>query len=451
MGDVIKRRLITNTIIAISLFSLMAIYCIFTTVKLNSDRINERQLRTDLNTLVIYLENNSFDDYKNSSFATIPFSVIGTNGKVIYQQKTQYIVGESIDIHSLGSADKNSYRVPLIKNNVQFATLVAEYNSSDYRISSEKVFPYLIPIVICALGIIICILRLVLVIKNDLFNPVHEIHIATKSILEGNLNTPVKYDYDGEIGTLCHDFEIMRSELSDSFNREKKLKEDEKVLLASISHDLKTPLSSITCHVEGILLEVVTNSDDIKRYAQIIMNKATVLNTMIDDIMEHTKSELYQLSIDVEEVYSAEYFGELIKDLSQDASHKNCTVTCSDIPNVILKLDKKRISELMQNLFVNSIKYGKDNGRIEVTFSLEQTDKKRFIVSVKDNGNGIAAADLPFIFNKFFRGDKSRTQNIPGSGLGLSISKYIIEQHGGKIECDSILDVGTEMSFFLPY
>lgn len=451
MGDIIKRKLIINTGIAISLFLLMAVYCIFTTIKLNSDKINERQFRMALNTLVFSLEENPYDNYKNIANSEIPFAVIGVDGQIIFQQGTTYIAGSKVDLHGVGSANSNSYRVPLIKDGDQFATLVAECDSLKYGAPYTSAIVSLIPLMLCLLGVGVCIIRHISIMKHDIFSPVNQIHNATKSILEGNLDLSVNYDYDGQIGTLCHDFEIMRSELSDSFKREKKLREDEKILLASISHDLKTPLASITGHVEGLLLDVVTEEDDIKRYAQIIMNKATMLNTMIDDIMEHTKSELYQLSIDPEEVYSAIYFKELIKDLSQDASQRRIAVICSDIPNVIIKLDKKRISEVMQNLFANSIKYGKINGKIEVIFSLEQADSNKFIVSVKDNGTGIAAADLPFIFNKFFRGDKSRTQSIPGSGLGLCISKYIVEQHGGKIECDSILNVGTEMTFFLPY
>ena len=250
---------------------------------------------------------------------------------------------------------------------------------------------------------------------------------------------------------MCHDFEKMREELLNSHKREQRLKEDEKILLASISHDLKTPLSSITGHVEGILLDVVTDEVEIKRYAQIIMNKASVLNVMIDDIMKHTKSELYQLSIELEETYTGVFFEEVVKELSDDAKQKGFDVKCNKIPNVILQMDKIRISEVLHNLLANSMKYGKKDGCITLIFQLLEGKEKQFHITFKDDGYGIAASDLPFVFDKFFRGDKSRTQNIPGSGLGLSISKYIIEKHGGKIECDSILDYGTEINFFIPY
>lgn len=118
-----------------------------------------------------------------------------------------------------------------------------------------------------------------------------------------------------------------------------------------------------------------------------------------------------------------------------------------EIPNVLLKVDKKRISEVIYNLVSNSIKYSKESSEISVYFEVTSNYLK---VYVKDTGRGIASSDVPYIFNKFYRGEKSRNQNIPGSGLGLLISKYIVEAHGGFIECTGSLSKGTTMCFSLP-
>ncbi|WP_041710793.1 sensor histidine kinase [Clostridium pasteurianum] len=122
-------------------------------------------------------------------------------------------------------------------------------------------------------------------------------------------------------------------------------------------------------------------------------------------------------------------------------------IVLDKIPNLVLNGDKKRLSQVMYNLVSNSIKYSKKGGTISIFF--ENTG--RYIkVYVKDTGIGISSADIPFIFNKFYRAEKCRNQNIPGSGLGLSISKYILEAHGGFINCVESSSNGTTICFALP-
>ena len=451
MGDIIKRRIAMHTMIAISLFLLMAFFSSYILLHWYFEQINERQLRIDLNHIVSTLEESESGIDQRTLFPSIPFFFVSTDRSVIYQQDTGYEIGDTVDLHLLGSTNKVIYQVPILKQGIQIGTLVVNANQVHYPIEKKPVLIVLLIIIsVLILGVYV-LTAMFRMIKKDVIYPLTQIHMTTNAMSEGNFEVAVTYDFEGEIGLLCHDFEKMREELLNSHKREQRLKEDEKILLASISHDLKTPLSSITGHVEGILLDVVTDEVEIKRYAQIIMNKASVLNVMIDDIMKHTKSELYQLSIELKETYTGVFFEEVVKELSDDAKQKGFDVKCNKIPNVILQMDKIRISEVLHNLLANSMKYGKKDGCITLIFQLLEGKEKQFHITFKDDGYGIAASDLPFVFDKFFRGDKSRTQNIPGSGLGLSISKYIIEKHGGKIECDSILDYGTEINFFIPY
>lgn len=450
MGDVIKRKLILNSLIAISVFMLMAILCCYLSIDFNNHNKSERQIRIDSNDILSFFERNETSDYKNATFDDKALIVVGIDGTVLYQENMNYSIGKKIDLHKIGGINKNHYSVPIVKEGVQIATLLIDIEST-IKLDNTRYLLQTIGLVFLAIALFfVCIMRHFQIIRRDIYTPISQIHDATVSIIKGNTEVPVKYNYEGEIGKLCSDFEQMRDELSESMKRERILKENEKILLASISHDLKTPLAAITSHVEGILLGVVKEPDDIKKYAQIIINRATTLNGMIDDILQHTKSELNQLSIELEEVYTKDYFEEVFQEIKQDAMQKGMKIKFSEIPNVILKLDKRRIEEVLYNLVVNSIKYGKNGGVISIRCFVKETPIRAFAISVKDDGMGIAACDLPFVFDKFYRGDKARTQNISGSGLGLSISKYIVEQHGGKIELDSVLGYGTEVNFYIP-
>jgi signal transduction histidine kinase len=239
----------------------------------------------------------------------------------------------------------------------------------------------------------------------------------------------------------------MRDELEAGARREKHMLDNEKLLLACISHDLKTPLAAISGYAEEIRDGFADSQEKINRYVGLVLKKVQVLSKLIDDILDHSKAELHEFSIEKQEIYSKNYFSDVLGDISLDLAHSGIIFKVAEIPNVLLEIDRKRILQVLQNIISNSLKYTKKGGFIEVSFTLSE---KEFIVSIKDNGDGIAAGDLPFVFDKFYRGEKARTQNIPGSGLGLNIAKYIVENHGGRIECDSVLYAGTTMGFSLP-
>jgi signal transduction histidine kinase len=451
MGDVVRKKLAFCIIISLGCMLLLAFYSTFFVLKWQDNNgLDERKIRVDFNSLVYEVETvqNANTDLL-AHISKLPFTVIGLDGIVIYTQDMDYKVGQQMDLHTLSTINpfRYLYKIPVMHGRNQVGTLLIQVDAKVYK---KPVFYSILLITPILFGIIVMLISIYLltkVLKQDIFYPIRELHETTKNIMDGNLNSPLLYDYDGEIGTLCHDFELMRSELQDSSLREQEFKKKESLLLASISHDLKTPLASITGYVEGILYNVVVEEDDVKNYARIILNKATSLNKLIDDILEHSKAHLNQFSIQKEEVYAKAFFDGLLLDLALDVEQKGFKFIYENAPNVLLNLDSRRITQVMRNIVDNSTKYSKAHGKINTTFRMLED---MLLVSVEDNGIGISAADLPFIFDKFYRGDKARSQGIAGSGLGLNISKYVVEKHGGKIECDSILGVGTTISFSLP-
>ncbi len=440
MGDIIRRKLYMSIIAVLSILLLVTALLCASGIKKALATPNINAAQTEVSLLVSQLEeSNGYIFYTNYHYA-----VINLDGTVAYSKGIR--LNRKVNLHSLGAPTSEYLLVPFEQDGemagfvyVELQPYFCEKNTAPVVLWSG-VFLAALAFSLFAGG------SLLSTIKNDVFEPISQLHSSTCDILYGRLDKPVRYDYDGEIGTLCHDFELMRTELSDGLRREKRLKDNEKLLMASISHDLKTPLATVSGYLESICLGVVTDEQDVKRYCKNALDKTVLLGKMTNDILEHSKAELRQLSIEKKEVYSAEFFGELTTLLSFDAKSRGFTLTTGDIPNVIISLDQTRIAQVLENLVGNSFKYGIEGGEINISFS--QTPKLLF-VTVKDNGQGISPEDLPFVFNRFFRGDKARTQKIPGSGLGLSIVKYIVEQHGGTIECDSILGCGTEMRFSL--
>ena len=161
----------------------------------------------------------------------------------------------------------------------------------------------------------------------------------------------------------------------------------------------------------------------------------------MDDILELSKAEINQMTINKKEVYSKEFFEELLEEVSMDvASSGRRFEVNGDIPNLLINLDEEKITQVINNIVSNSIKYTDNDGVISIRFSKISEGLE---IICKDNGIGIAQDELKLVFNKFYRSEKHRNQNIPGSGLGLSIAKYIIEMHNGNIEIVSGKDKGT--------
>lgn len=383
------------------------------------------------------------------------YGVINLKGEVIFSSINDFNKGEKINLESEIGYDnafanrKNGlirYSAPLVNNGVQEGIIIIDLPQDILKIPSknEKFIP--LWILLFLIGILAFMINKF--VKIDIITPIKELHDSAKAILNGSYQCKVNYDYHGELGEFCHDFEAMRDEIISSKEKEEKLRRNEKELLACISHDLKTPLSSIYGYVEGIRDGIVKDEEGIKRYSNIILKKSKELSKLIDDILEQSKTELNEMPIERKEIYSDDYLKEVLEDLSIDVATHNMRLTVKgELPRALIYIDAVRINQVINNIIANSIKYSEAGEKIEVWI---EDDIDKITINIKDFGSGISIDDIPFIFNKFYRGEKHRNTNISGSGLGLSIAKYIVESHGGSIKCSSSLEGGTTASFTIP-
>lgn len=285
-------------------------------------------------------------------------------------------------------------------------------------------------------------------ISRSILVPLKELNKATESIAEGNLDFTIKYKKNDELGRFCQAFDTMRDKLKISLEKQMEAERQRKEMIGIISHDLRTPISSIKGYVEALQDGIATDEAQFKRYLQVIQDKTNRLDALIDDLFQFSQMDLGRLKMDFEIVDSKAMLEEMLHYISLDWKDSHVGITKDDpFASVPVKADVKRIAQVMDNIMQNASRYVGSDGQIRVS---AVSNKDELIVSIKDNGMGIDERDLPYIFDLFYRGEKSRSRNYGGSGLGLAICKSIIEDHGGRIWAESSPGYGTTISFSLP-
>ena len=279
--------------------------------------------------------------------------------------------------------------------------------------------------------------------------PLVKLRKATQNIKEGNLDFEIKAENDDEIGQLCRDFEEMRLRLKVQAEEKVAFDRENKELISNISHDLKTPITAIKGYVEGIMDGVADTPEKMDRYIRTIYNKANEMNLLINELTLYSKIDTNRIPYNFTTISAKGYFGDCAEDLSVELESKGAEFTYRNFMDDDCKVivDPEQLRRVINNIVSNSLKYT-DKPKVEITMDVK--DVGDFIqIELGDNGRGIAAKDLPFIFDRFYRADASRNSSKGGSGIGLSIVKKIVEEHGGNIWATSEEGVGTTMYFVI--
>lgn len=279
--------------------------------------------------------------------------------------------------------------------------------------------------------------------------PLNNLRKATKNIAEGNLNFTLDVSGDDEISDLCRDFEEMRKRLLESTEAKLQYDRENKELISNISHDLKTPITAIKGYVEGIMDGVADTPEKMDRYIRTIYNKTNDMDRLINELTFYSKIDTNRIPYAFNKINVKEYFQDCVEEIGLDLESKGFEFSYINgvEDNVEVIADAEQIKRVIDNIVGNSVKYmDKSPARI----IMRVTDVGDFVqVEIEDNGKGIGSKELPYIFDRFYRTDASRNSSRGGSGIGLSIVKKIIEDHGGKIWASSKLGSGTVMYFVL--
>ncbi len=299
------------------------------------------------------------------------------------------------------------------------------------------------------LVIILATILLIAWIQRSIAKPLEALTVATKKIAAGNLDFRLERMTNDEFGDLCDDFEEMRIRLKESAEERIRYDEENKELISNISHDLKTPITSIKGYIEGIRDGVANTPEKMDKYIKTIYNKANDMDRLIGELTMYSKIDNNTVTYNFQKVNVDEYFSDCVEDICIELESKNINLTYFNYvdKDTIVIADPEQLKRVINNIISNSVKYiGHKKGAVNIRIG----DEGDFVhVQIEDNGKGIGKQELPYIFDRFYRTDSSRNSGQGGSGIGLSIAKKIIEMHGGKIWASSMENTGTIIHFVL--
>ena len=341
--------------------------------------------------------------------------------------------------------------VYLIQNGIRAGIKVEPQIMNGFKALIDPDFLLYIIIMILVVLIITALVS-VLWLYSSIFNPIHELNKAMKNIAGGNLDYRIpehNQKQKGEFGELFDNYEDMRLRLKESTEDKIQHEKKNKELISNISHDLKTPITSIKGYVEGIMDGVADNPEKMDKYIKTIYTKANEMDRLINELTLYAGIDANRIPYNFHRLNVADYFQDCLEEVGLDLESKNIKLDYTNVvsPETMVIADPEQMKRVINNIISNSIKYiDKEQGEIEIRI-LDEIDSIR--IEIEDNGKGIAPRDLPKIFERFYRTDASRNSTKGGSGIGLSIVKKIVEDHGGYIWATSKEGEGTCMHIVL--
>ena len=286
-------------------------------------------------------------------------------------------------------------------------------------------------------------------IYRSVATPLVKLRKATQNIKEGNLDFVLEVDGTDEFAELCRDFEEMRRRLKESAEEKVLLDKENKELISNIFHDLKTPITAVKGYVEGIMDGVADTPEKMDRYVRTIYNKTNEMDHLINELTFYSKIDTNRIPYTFSKLNVDDYFSDCAEEVGLELETRGIQLYYANYveKDVLVIADGEQIRRVIHNIISNAIKYmDKPKGVIQIRVK----DVGDFIqVEIEDNGKGIASKDLTYIFDRFYRTDVSRNSSKGGSGIGLSIVRKILEDHGGKVWATSREGIGTIMYFVL--
>ena len=289
-------------------------------------------------------------------------------------------------------------------------------------------------------------------IYRSVATPLVKLRKATQNIKDGNLDFVLDVEGADEFAELCRDFEEMRRRLKESAEEKLVLDKENKELISNISHDLKTPITAVKGYVEGIMDGVADTPEKMDRYVRTIYNKTVEMDHLINELTCYSKIDTNRIPYTFSKLNVEDYFSDCAEEVGLELETRGIQLCYANYvdSDVQVIADGEQIRRVIHNIISNAIKYMDKGKGMKGIIQIRVKDVGDFVqVEIEDNGKGIAAKDLPYIFDRFYRTDVSRNSAKGGSGIGLSIVRKILEDHGGKVWATSREDIGTIMYFVL--
>ncbi|TCZ75968.1 HAMP domain-containing histidine kinase [Paenibacillus albiflavus] len=431
------------------------------------------QVRIKVNDMMLFLEENhktiatdatlqqNLLKMSENSGARLLFAQL--DGRVIFNSAPETKV-QTIDLRTSlhydlydSKVDKDLFKIafPVINPETQ-----TQIGNAIFTLPAALVIPKqshhallftLLLMVTCLLLVFILLWFLRRKINNDTIRPIQKLKYYSEAILKGDYEHKAEYGRMDEIGEVYAMFEQMRLEIIHLNKRRDEQDKAQKELVSNLSHELKTPLTTINAYLEAIRAGICPDMESVMEYIQVMQTNTHKMTVLLDDLLLHALKELGQISVHRTEQYSKEILLQILKPMGHNVRTSGIIfIEPAEIPNVLINVDANRLEQVISNLIANALKHTSPGDSIRI--SIEQ-ELERLIITISDTGKGILPQDMPFIFERYFKGHAgggaAKAKN-EGSGLGLSICKYIIEAHKGSISFKSTPGQGTTFYFSIP-
>lgn len=271
--------------------------------------------------------------------------------------------------------------------------------------------------------------------------PILEINDFSKKIAEGDFDATVSIKSKDEVGILAHSINNMAYQL-------KKKDDIKNKFIANMSHELKTPISSIRAYAELLLDYDMIEKKEGEKYAEIIVMNSKRLTLMVEDILELSKIQSGKYVLKLSSFCVIDLIKRVINEMKVIASHKNLNIILNTFNDeIFINADIDKMYSVFCNILQNSIRYCHSNGIVKIEVISKSSD---ITISITDNGGGIPKENLPYVWERFYKCDKSKNSEKSGTGLGMAIVKEILKLHNYTYGIESEIDVGTQVWFNIP-
>ncbi len=337
-------------------------------------------------------------------------------------------------------------QVPQEALSLKIATLGERDNPSGFlylkdrkRSELEKIFLSSVnhSITLAAIISVLGAIFLTAVYSRRTLNPIQEITSAAKKIKRGNLDQEVKVTSRDEVGELASAFNAMAEEL-------KKQERLRKNMVSDVAHELRSPLTKSHGYLEAIKEGSMEPNDKV---IDSLYRNSKLLKKLVDDLHDLAMAEAGKLNLEKQPVLLDDIISRAVESINVSLEEEDLQLEVDSTEEVLLNVDPDRIHQVLQNLLDNAITHSEAGGVIKIRSRLKDGSVE---IAVSDNGEGIPQKDLPHIFNRFYRVDSSRSRVTGGTGLGLTISKELVEAHGGEIKASSKEGEGSTFRFTIP-
>jgi len=285
-------------------------------------------------------------------------------------------------------------------------------------------------------------------LSSTITNRIYTLKDAAEKLAAGNLQTRVPINGHDEVAALANTFNQMAEQLEAADKKQRELEHLRADLIAWVGHDLQTPLASMRAILEALEDGVVDDPQTVKRYLNTAQRDVHTLSALIDDLFQMAQLDTGGIPLDCAESSLSDLISDTLESFSELALRQGVKLEGSVDPNVDpVMIDTQRIGRVLNNLIGNALRHTPIEGSVNVHARRTASGVE---VSVTDTGEGISAEDLPHVFESFYRGEKSRSRSTGGAGLGLAISRGIVQAHGGEIKVQSEAGLGSQFTFSLP-